>query len=96
MAYKKLSYTPTGTQLKQFNSQTDINNSQSSTEAEYMGLEDYKINGVNDKGINSNKVNIIYRFIDLVSKYKYFSLAIFLNIIWWAGRIYFKSKSGIQ
>lgn len=83
LAVTKQTSSKLGFQLDQSsNLQNNIAEPQSSTDAEYMGLDDYQINTGNDNLIKSDS-NFIYKLINLISSYKWFSLALFLNIVWW-------------
>lgn len=63
----------------------------SQNETEYMGLEDYQLPGNEIKNANKtqNLIDIIWQFI---LNYKYFSLAIALNLGWWVYCIWVKYR----
>ena len=63
----------------------------SQNETEYIGLEDYQLPGNEIKNANKpqNLIVIIWEFI---LNYKYFSLAIALNLVWWGYWIWVKYR----
>jgi hypothetical protein len=65
---------------------TVLDNSASNTTANtiigYRGLDEYKIPGENDK-VKNNNTSFYNNLWQMIVDYKYFSIAIALNLIWW-------------
>ncbi|MEY3470936.1 MAG: hypothetical protein RLZZ223_286 [Candidatus Parcubacteria bacterium] len=59
-------------------------------ELEYMGLDDYEINGGGLDLDNINKNNPLNQLIKFILKYPLFGVAMILNTLWWIYNIYIK------